>query len=177
MFKKLKEALKIHSIQRKNIILVKKYPFITPIDDLGRRLPKKNYKNYTILDTMPTGWKIAFGEQLCEDLRFELLKFGEDSLNSYQIINMNEKYGILRIYDNGKPNNSRIADVLDQYSQMSMQTCIVCGKPAKFLAPETDIPYCETCILLLHLKTSQLAALRLVGESYEEYEERLLKKD
>lgn len=63
-------------------------------------IPEYDYE-YTELDSMPEGWRIAFGIQMCEELKQELIKF--DYLDNYEITQVKEKLGTLRWYDNGYP--------------------------------------------------------------------------
>ena len=46
-----------------NRALCKKYPFL---------LIREGAYRFTELDDLPDGWRIAFGEQLCEELKAEL---------------------------------------------------------------------------------------------------------
>lgn len=50
--------------------------------------------SFTGLDEMPEGWRIAFGKQLCDELKAELERAGR--LESYRILQIKEKYGALR---------------------------------------------------------------------------------
>lgn len=71
--------------------LCEKYPFLIPRNRWsGMRIteaqnggywpgepgaiPEYDYE-YTELDNMPKGWRIAFSEQMCEEIKQELLKF------------------------------------------------------------------------------------------------------
>lgn len=69
--------------------------------------------SYTMLDDMPDGWRKAFGEELCEAIREELIKVG--LLDQYRIIQIKEKYGELVWY--GAHGNETIRkDILRQYA-------------------------------------------------------------
>lgn len=73
--------------------LIERYPFLALYDRTGK--PLDGY-DYTWLDDMPDGWRTAFGEQMCEEIKDELLKFSyEDNtwLNHYRIVQIKEKYG------------------------------------------------------------------------------------
>ena len=89
-----------------NTELVERYPFLA----LHNNWTGKVIEDYdperdgTYLDEMPVGWKIAFGEHMCEELRNELIKW--DFLNTYSLLQVKEKYGSLRWYDNGSPYGS-----------------------------------------------------------------------
>ena len=86
-----------------NTELVERYPFLAlrnawTADIIEDYDPERDG---TYLDEMPRGWKIAFGEQMCEELRNELLRW--DYLDDYRILQVKEKYGTLHWYDNGIP--------------------------------------------------------------------------
>lgn len=116
---KLKKFEKTFSFSDKeyNKQLCEKYPFLIPRNLWsGMRIteaqnggywpgepgaiPEYDYE-YTELDDMPKGWRIAFGEQMCEELKQELIKF--NYLDDYEITQVKEKWGSLRWYDNGHP--------------------------------------------------------------------------
>lgn len=90
---------------------------------------------------MPHGWRIAFGEQLCSELKAELEK--GDILDEYRIWQIKEKYGALRWYDNG--NTKAGYDILSKYEELSARTCITCGKPATRITRGWISPYCDDC--------------------------------
>lgn len=96
---------------------------------------------YTELDCMPDGWRIAFGEQLCAELKTELESAG--LLNQYRILQIKEKYGTLRWYDNG--NTKAGHEILRKYEDISARTCICCGKPATRITKGWISPYCDDC--------------------------------
>ena len=86
-----------------NTELVARYPFlaanVTWFGDIIESYDPE--ADGTYLDDMPEGWKIAFGEQMCEELRNELIKW--DWLDKYHILQVKEKYGSLRWYTSGVP--------------------------------------------------------------------------
>ena len=95
---------------------------------------------------MDEGWRKAFGLQMCEDIRKELIK--HNFLHKYRIAEIKEKYGELRWYDFGVPKmGTKIWDIIDYYTELSRHTCYVCGAPAEV----TDdggwlITMCPDCI-------------------------------
>ena len=105
----------------KNKKLCEKYPFLMPKDD-----PEYDY-SWTWADDMPQGWWIAFGEMMCEEIKAELIKW--KFLDEYQIVQIKEKYGSLRWYDNGIPSGCNVWDIIEKYSVLSENICIKCGKP------------------------------------------------
>ena len=115
---------------------------------------------YTELDAMPDGWRKAFGIQMCKDIKhsllhtyidnnisispFEYLSFywkGIKQLYGYRIDQIKEKFGGLRWYDSNTTKD--ILEIIDHYEDVSMKTCIVCGKPATYMAKGWISPYCD----------------------------------
>jgi endogenous inhibitor of DNA gyrase (YacG/DUF329 family) len=138
-----------------NRALCKRYPFLIPTNAwTGKRItegagffpddpdevPEWDYE-HTELDAMPSGWRKAFGEQLCEELKEELIK--ANGLESYQIIQIKEKFGMLCWYDNGNTQHGR--EILDKYEEMSARKCIECGAPATWITTGWVCPYCDDC--------------------------------
>lgn len=142
--------------KEQNRALCEKYPFLIPsnrwsgkrINDASKgywpgspdSVPSWDYE-YTELDGMPDGWRLAFGEKLCEELKAELEQAGY--LDSYRIIQIKEKFGTLRWYDNG--NTEGGYKVLAKYEALSGYTCICCGKPATRITAGWIAPYCSEC--------------------------------
>lgn len=100
---------------------------------------------YTELDDMPTGWRNKFGIQMCKEIKQSLLKAGgRKALRAYRITQIKEKFGGLRWYDNH--GTKEILDtIIPKYEQLSYETCISCGKPAKYVSKGWVSPYCEDC--------------------------------
>lgn len=98
---------------------------------------------YTELDHMPTGWRKAFGIQMCKEIKKELIKY--NYLYKYRIMQIKEKFGTLRWYDNGSPNGC-VNKIINKYENISYHTCIVCGKPATKISKGWISPYCDNCI-------------------------------
>lgn len=94
---------------------------------------------------MPTGWRKAFGLQMCEEIKQALLnKDGLKTLFNYRIAQIKEKYGGLRWYDANT--TSEIQDIISKYEDISYHTCINCGKEAKYMSKGWISPYCEECV-------------------------------
>lgn len=141
--------------KEENRQLCEKYPFLIPSNRWsGVRItegagfwpgspddaPDWDYE-YTELDVMPKGWRIAFGEQLCAELKDELERAG--LLDDYRITRIKEKFGELRWYDSG--NTEEGYRILDKYAKLSVRTCICCGKPATRVTRGWVSPYCDEC--------------------------------
>ena len=73
--------------------LIEQYPFLLP---WGTR--PDNIES-TELDTMPAGWRTAFGEELCKEIMEELTR--NNCVDSYRIVQIKEKHGALRWYSQG----------------------------------------------------------------------------
>ena len=131
-------------IQDYNIKLVEKYPFLRPTRADGTDFTSYDY-TFTELDNMPDGWRIAFGEQMCEEIA-DLLKRA-NYLDKYHITQIKEKWGGLRWYDNGVPQAyyNELYDIIKKYEKLSEKTCIICGKPAKWITTGWIIPICDDC--------------------------------
>lgn len=134
--------------QLKNWILCGKYPFLVPKywnrEMMQYEIDKDYDYKFTELDDMPDGWRKAFGKMMCEEIKQELVKC--NYLNEYMITQIKEKYGELRWYDNGTPVDCEVPEIIDKYSMLSQNICIICGKPD---VPMThngwDSPYCKKC--------------------------------
>ena len=100
--------------------------------------------SYTELDAMESGWRKAFGIQMCKEIKKELKK--HKFLYKYRIVQIKEKWGYLHWYDSGTPKDSKIYDIVRKYEQISAKTCGVCGKPATKITKGWIYPYCDDCI-------------------------------
>ena len=148
-------------VKQKNRELCERYPFLIPWNrwsgvliteaENGGFYPgdpetKVEYDwEFTELDSMPTGWRKAFGEQMCEEIRQALIE--DDDLDRWRIVQLKEKYGSLRLYDNGYKPGSRVPEIIDKYSRMSERICVRCGKPATRITTGWICPYCDECCL------------------------------
>ncbi len=130
-------------IIRNNKELVEKYPFLLPRDYLTDEIPPDYDYTYTELDEMPDGWKIAFGERMCEEIRNELVK--ESRLDKYRVLQIKEKYGELCWYDYGGTDETAY-EIIPKYRKLSKYTCVRCGKPATKLTLGWICPYCDDCV-------------------------------
>ena len=135
-----------------SIMLKIKYPFLR-IQNIWHRIwisiKCERFSNigyllsHTKLDLMPHGWRKAFGEQMCEEIKQALLKNGRKSLYSYVISDIKEKYGSLRWYDYSAP--KEVHDIIDKYECQSMCYCINCGKPVRYITKGWIEYLCEDC--------------------------------
>lgn len=132
-------------IQKFNKDLVKKYPWLIPGRSDEDPIPEDYDYAYTWMDSMPQGWRIAFGDDLLEELDTILRKY--ECRDSYYIIQIKEKYGGLRWYDDGICSESYedYGKCMDKYEQLSYNTCIACGKPAEYTTRGWVVPICGDC--------------------------------
>ena len=134
--------------KQQNQKLIERFPFLLPNcgrDDRGRLSPVFDF-SFTELDFMPEGWRIAFGEQMCEEIKEALLSSGTSkgeglaALYNYRILEIKEKYGQLRWYDTGG-----VDEITDKYLELSEKTCVECGKLATRWSTHWVCPYCDDC--------------------------------
>ena len=136
--KKARKKKKQEILQNKK--LLKRFPWLRIRDWQGK--PVKGY-SYTWLDDIPNGWKKAFGLLLCEDIDAELRR--SHFRDEYRIVQIKEKFGTLRWYDNGWPVGSAIPEIINKYEYITGYTCIICGKPGKMVITGWYSPYCRNC--------------------------------
>ena len=86
--------------------LVERSPFLLPRNYMNDQVEVGYDYSWTELDSLPDGWRIAFGSDMLEELREILIK--GDYLDEYRILQIKEKFGSLRWYDNSFP--LKIAD-------------------------------------------------------------------
>lgn len=148
----MNKRIKKKQIKMRNKKLCKRYPFLIPrnrwTDEIAwvKRGKCKDWRwhqryAYTELDAMPNGWRAKFGEQLCEELREELIRV--NYLDKYRIMQIKEKYGGLRWYDNG--NTREGYEIIRKYEELSYKTCIDCGRPATKMSVGWISPFCDKC--------------------------------
>ena len=133
-------------IIEENKRLVEKYPFLIPYEDENFDvLDEEKYDySFTFLDEIPSGWKKCWGELLCQDLKEELERC--NFLDKYKIIQMKEKYGQIRIYDNGVPVDCKVPEIITKYERISEYTCINCGAfPDVRMTRGWICPICKDC--------------------------------
>lgn len=132
-----------------NKSLIKKYPWLILRSRRTGKVADDYDYTWTELDAMPRGWREAFGELLCEEIQKELEKY--NFVNEYSIVQIKEKFGELRWYDNGYPSGSRLHEIIENYSACSGNICIFCGE---LDVPCTDgwiTPVCKNCIKKINI--------------------------
>lgn len=122
--------------------LCEKYPFLLPRNRWTGKVPADYDYSYTEFDDMPDGWRKAFGEKMCEEIKQELEEKG--ILHQYRISQIKEKYGELCWYDFGCTTKI-LREIIPKYEKLSTRTCIKCGKPATRITLGWISPYCDDC--------------------------------
>ena len=103
-------------------------------------------------DEIPIGWRDSFFENMCDDLIATLGNY----INEFEIIQLKEKYGSMRLYWNWKDENifteeqihnltNTIQDVISKYETISYHTCVRCGKPSTGYTKPWILPVCDEC--------------------------------
>jgi hypothetical protein len=127
--------------QKKNYELCMKYPILTPSYD--STIQSDYQYEYTVLDDMPNGWRIAFGEQWAADIQNAVYKLTFEELGKTWITEIKEKYGQLTTYFSYYSKD--ICEVIDKYTELSKNTCIVCGADVSRSSVMRDYPLCKKC--------------------------------
>lgn len=126
----------------KNKELCRKYPFLLPRGGYNDEVPEDYDYSYTELDSFPDGWRISFGEMMCEELAKNLNK--TDNLNTFRFDDIKEKWGSIRIYHHGGNDDTDM--IIEKYSHLSENICIICGKPDVYMTNRGWIyPCCKEC--------------------------------
>ena len=136
----------LSTVAKYNKDLLEKYPWLTPYNVwTGKPLEDYDYE-YTRADDIPRGWRIAFGDQMLEELDQLLKKYNFEK--EYRIVQIKEKFGGLRWYDDGFPEEGweEYKAWLYKYEDLSFKTCMSCGKPAIGLTKGWIMPLCKDCM-------------------------------
>ena len=122
--------------------LIERYPFLLPRDGWNDTVREDYDYSYTELDSMPEGWRKAFGNMMMEELREVLVE--ENFLDGFRILEIKEKWGELRLYTNY--HNDKIERIIKKYSTLSKNICIHCGRPdTRMTGGGWYSPICEEC--------------------------------
>ena len=77
---------------------------------------------------IPYGWRFLFSD-MCLEVNNACEELGVG--DNYQVLDVKEKYGYMRIYDwmkNYTDVPQKISDIVHHYEQESLRTCPICGK-------------------------------------------------
>ena len=134
-----KERKRIKKERIKNKKLIKKYSWLKPYHVWSGRPLRPYHYEFTWADDLPNGWRKAFGDMMFEEID-EVLKRTNSKIYIEQI---KEKFGELRFYCQAP---REVQDIINDYSTLSQNICIKCGKPD---APMIDTgwicPECKEC--------------------------------
>ena len=93
-------------------------------------------------DYVPIGWKRAFGKIMLDEYRDVLIRY--HYLRDFQWEQVKEKYGTLRLYSNGAP--EEVLALEAKYDYISGFFCISCGRiNSPVLTGGWVEPLCEDC--------------------------------
>lgn len=121
------------SIIENNKKLIEKYPFLECVGS----------PETTWLDDLEPGWKIAFGENLCEELKEAINK---EICRDFKIEQIKEKYGSLRFYASGYDYDGLVDTTICKYEELSRYICGHCGKIATKITRGWIYPLCDDCM-------------------------------
>lgn len=121
--------------------LCEKYPFLIPRNVFTDKISEDYDYSWTRLDDLEDGWRIAFGEQMCEELKEALAK--ANYVDKFRFTDIKEKYGKLCLYNFGC--NKEAWDVIYKYERLSKYVCKHCGKPATKVSTGWISPWCDEC--------------------------------
>lgn len=169
------------NFKEENKKLCEEFPFLIPVNGFsGKRItdccgpdgeegfwpgspkehPEYDYE-YTLFDDIPEGWRKAFGLDMCREIKEELIE--NNYLDDYIILQIKEKYGTLRWYDNG--GSEKHWEIINRYEHKSSRTCIECGAPAEWISTGWISPYCGKCAHIT--EASQNEYFININEYYE----------
>ncbi|MGZ5799950.1 MAG: hypothetical protein ACXWJZ_04890 [Burkholderiaceae bacterium] len=95
----------------------------------------------------PRGWGVIVHE-LCTKIEVTL---NERDLQNFEIAQIKEKFGALRFYYEGLPDDDlllkQIRALVAEAEKKSRETCMACGQPAQLSTEEaTYSTYCPACL-------------------------------
>ena len=129
--------------QRKNYELCMKYPILVPRNVwTGKEVDDYDYE-YTMLDHIENGWRIAFGEEWAKEVQDAINKIPDEDRDKVYITQLKEKFGQFRQYFSYY--TDELASVVHKYEELSKKICIKCGKPAIKIDTRWIAPYCDDC--------------------------------
>lgn len=159
-------------IIEENKKLCSDYPFLIPKNRWTGDIVKDYDYTWTELDGMPDGWKKAFGENLCREIKNVLNQIDKDYNKKisadYRITQVKEKYGELCWYTNWS--TKELDEVIQKYKDLSIRTCFYCGAQATKISTDYILPYCDICVEKTLKEYSHLKFINL-----DEYLERIEK--
>ena len=93
-----------------------------------------------ILYEVPPGWNLTFIPDLIDNIADFIERY--DLKDSYEVLQIKEKYGELRWYAAGIPDElyEEHEQIITYYTKVSICTCVVCGKRT---APYENLSHCS----------------------------------
>lgn len=130
-------------LKMRNKKLVKLHPYLLPRSVWTCNVVKGYDYTWTEYDCLYKGWKTGFGKLLLDDLRESCLK--TNFLDKLQFSDIKEKYGSLRMYNFGAP--QEVDDVIRKYEFISQYICYQCGSPESTIVNDYGwyLPMCKCC--------------------------------
>ena len=124
--------------------LCDKYPWLIPTNRwTGRRIDGWEKYEYSEFDSIPRGWRIAFGEEMIKELDEEMQTWTAAERENFRITDIKEKWGHLCLYTNGE--SEKFREIVSKYTQRSKRICIHCGRPARWITRGWYMPLCDIC--------------------------------
>lgn len=126
----------------KNFMFLKRYPFWKVRNVINGKFVGYDASWY---ESIPEGWRKAFGRQLTEDIVRALSQDGLPRRKWAEAVywsDIKEKYGSLRLYAS---TTDAVYQVLSKYECLSIGYCINCGKPARYVTSGWIEYLCEDC--------------------------------
>lgn len=116
--------------KEENKMLIEYFPFLQPRNVWTDKIFEDYDYDYILgVGDLPYGWERLF-LLYCKHLKIELDKF--TFTDKFRFSQIKEKYGDMRLYNNGYPKDSKCFDLESIYSHLSTYICQECGKPAKY---------------------------------------------
>lgn len=132
--------LQMTTEQIKSLVTV--YPFLKPVNVwTGKLSDDYDYSYFRGQHELPNGW-IRLFLMFCKQLRPHLID--ANYLDKFLLTDVKEKYGTMRLYNNGCPSTAHYLEIL--YEQFSYYICQRCGQ---FATKETEgwvASYCDNCL-------------------------------
>ena len=126
--------------------LLEKYPWLAVHNwKTGRKL---GYKNGTMYDAFPEGWRIAFGDEMIEEVDKWYHTLSKEKRKKFYVLQIKEKYGTLRCYCSFE--SVELQEIIRKYEGKSELTCVHCGKLATYISTGWICPWCDDCAKEIH---------------------------
>ena len=123
--------------------LIEKFPFLIPRNVWTDEIDEDyDYSYINGLGDLPDGWNRLF-LLFCKHLKIELDKF--NYTNKFRFTQIKEKYGSMRLYNNGYPIDSRAHELEYVFEHLSTYVCEDCGNIAKYETSGWIVELCENC--------------------------------